>query len=469
MRRFLYQYLVMGLSLALMFVATAYLRGAASTIYLSQLATYLIMLNWSSPFEASIGNLIFKRNHALPRQQRANLSRFDSQIILRAILISGGFGIFFAIYPGKDSISSIDIAVGIGSLFLFRFIEYVSRINLLLLGLGQVSQMIVNLFTALKWLAALLLYIIGLEDFEYFILSHVVLSLISSTILVRMRFNQVGSFTAAEAKSDVHIRDDLLSLISVGLGVFSFQLDKIAVGLFENSSDFGQYVLLCTLLFIGPYVLSPVFSIFQQHFVTVSLDKTNENRTGASVVRVFALLVTAFSLPLLILINFIHSGIASGFAQVQIGIIALASYLNCVTHIQYLRYQTNGKVRLIIFQNLTGAIFASLMLAVINIIECRLYSLVLLAAAFGQYLFGVAREHSLKTVREKLIDIIGPALLVPYLMIYYWNEHVNALTFSIMLFAMVFVTMVGIGSEAWTLRRSIADHINQMRTFLQQR
>lgn len=469
MRRFLYQYLVMGISLALMFAATAYLRGAASVIYLSQLATFLIMLNWSSPFEVSIGNLIFKKNHALPRQQRAKLSRFDSQIILRVILISGGFCVFFAIYPGKDAISSIDIAVGIGILFLFRFIEYASRINLLLLGLGQIAQIIVNLFTALKWLAAWLLYIIGLEDFKYFILSQVALSLISSSILVRMRFNQVGLIPAADEKSDVHIRDDVLSLISVGLGVFSFQLDKIAVGLLENSSDFGQYVLLCTLLFIGPYVLSPVFSIFQQHFVAVSTDKTNENKTGASVVRVFALLVTAFSLPFLIVINFIHPGIASGFAQVQIGIISLASYLNCVTHIQYLRYQTNGNVRLIMFQNLTGAICASLMLTVIIIIEGRWYSLVLLAAAFGQYLFGVAREYSLKTVREKLIDVIGPALLIPYLMIRYWNEHLNAQAFCIMLFAMVVVIMAGIGTEAWTLHRSMANHFNQMRKFLQQR
>lgn len=469
MKRIFFQYLAMSASLALMFSATAYLRGSADTSYTLQLATFLILLSWSSPFEASIGNLIFKSFDSVPAAERAVISRRDFMIFYRIMLVGFGFAIAFAFYPNGSLTPGSGIPTLIGLLFVVRLIEYCCRINLILLGYGLWGQIILNSFTALKWLVSIIVFMMGFKEFTYLLIGHIVLGIASSIFLIRKRLQQVISTTIEQVTAipAMRVRDDLFSVISVGLGVFSFQLDKLAIGASFVSADFAQYVLLCTLVFIGPYLLSPVFSLFQQHLASIHVEDEIMNDFHSSVIRSSALIVTVFSMPLLIFINFVWPVKATNFAHSQAGIIALASYLNCLAHIYYLRYQVSGRVGMIFGQNLTSAITALMTLAVLTVLQSHLYSVILLVAALGQYTFGVVMEAMKSNYRRIWLHFTGLIVLVPYLLLKFWNTPLNMLI-AVFLFLSIGMSLIaGIFLEARVSGVDIKSYFRLFHKFVQ--
>lgn len=456
MRRIFIQYLTMGASLALMFSSVAYLRGAADTSYTVQMATLLLLIGWCSPFEASIGSLIFKNLKSASIEERVAISRRDLLILYRVLVVGCSFGVAFALYSNGDSKHLIVNSILIGIFFTIRLVEYACRINLVLLGLGLWGQIAINSFTALKWLISLSVFIVGYKEFIYLLLGHIAVGIISFTFLIRKRLQLVTeiSMEATSTISEMRVRDDLLSITGVGLGVLSFQLDKLASGIRLVPADFAQYVFLCTLVFVGPYLLSPVFTLFQQNLAKISLREKASNDSGASVIRLSSLIVVAFWMPLLAVINFAWPVNISYIIYSQMGIILLASYLNCLAHISYLRFQVGGRFRMIFFQNLASATAAFVTLILLSFFNNDLYSLVLLAAALGQYAFGVVVEAIEKREWRVWPSFAGLVIIVPYLMLDLWSKAINIYIIFATLTSLVSILLVGFIIEARTLRVS---------------
>lgn len=468
MRRIFLQYLAMIASLALMFAAIAYLRGAADTAYSVQLATLLLLLAWSSPFEASLGSLIFKNFRSVSKEERIVISRKDLLILYRVLIVGSGFGVAFALYSNGDSNKIILTSILIGIFFGVRLVEYACRINLVLLGFGLWGQIAINSFSALKWLASLSVFIVGYNEFLFLLVCHIVIGLVSSIFLIKKRLHFVTSL-ATEAPSTfprMRVRDDLMSVMGVGLGVISFQLDKLASGIGLIPADFAQYVFLCTLVFVGPYLLSPVFTLFQQHLVEIPVEDKIRNGLDASVVRISSLVIASFTIPILAAINYLWPVNASNLIFSQVGIIALASYLNCLAHISYLRFQVEGRFEMIIFQNLTSLVAAFIAFTLLSTFNNNLYSLILLAAAFGQYVFGIIVAACSRRDWRVLPSFAGLVILSPYLIINLWGDAVNFITTFTALISIVAVLIVGFLTEARILRVSSRLYFTILKNFV---
>lgn len=418
MKKFVFQYMSMGASLGLMMLALAFLRGAATAIYVSQLAAFLVLLSFSTPFEAGMGNLAFKTFQNPGRIVMGQLDERDVGILWRALGVGLLFGVGFEFFPKGSYTPSPLTSILIGLLFAVRQVENVSRINLLLHGRGQVGQMSVNLFTAAKWLSTWLLFRMGASWFDVLLFCHIVLGIASATVLVRWRWHcQHVLAGGAVPVGRARIQDDVLSIAGVAIGVFSFQLDKLAVGHYMSANDYGQYVLAYTLLFVGPYLLAPVFLLFQQFIVSPPEKGRFVAGIHASVLRIAALTVTAAVLPVLAVVNLLHPGRVSGFAQQQTFVFGLASYLNCLSHIYYLRYQTEGRVELIFKQNLASAACAIMAGLALVLCNSHWYSLVLLSAAAGQYLFGILLDVK-QGIPAHWVSFSGMVILLPFLWCY---------------------------------------------------
>ena len=450
MHRIFIQYLAMGASLAFMFAAIAYLRGAADASYSVQLATLLLLLAWSSPLEASLGSLIFKNFKSASMDDVAVISRTDLLILYRVLIVGCSFGVAFALCSNGDSNQIIVVSILIGIFFSARLVEYACRINLVLQGFGLWGQIVINSFTSLKWLASLAVFIAGYKEFYYLLFCHIAIGLISSLFLLRKRLCFVTSLSmgAPSASPTMRVRDDLMSVMGVGLGVISFQLDKLASGIGLDPVDFAQYVFLCTLVFVGPYLLSPVFTLFQQYLVEIRAEDKARSDSNVSVMRLSSLVIAAFTTPLLAVINYIWPENAADFISSQVGIVALASYLNCLAHISYLRFQVEGRFEMIFFQNLTSLLAAFIAFMLVSTINGNLYSIILLAAALGQYVFGVIVEACTRGDWRVLPSSAGFVILCPYLILNLWGEVINFSTISAALISIAAVLIAGFLTEA---------------------
>ena len=468
MRRIFIQYLAMGAALALMFTAIAYLRGAADTSYSVQLATLLVLLSWSTLFEASLGTLIFRNFKSLSIRERVVISRKDQLVLYRVLIVGAGFGVAFGLYSDGDSNKGIVTSILIGIFFGVRLVEYACRINLVLLGLGLWSLIAINFFSSFKWIATLCVFIFGYKEFSYLLICHIAIGIISSVLLIRKRLDFVTSLPT-EAKNTfpaMRLRDDLMSVIAVGLGVISFQLDKLASGVGLIPTDFAQYVFLCTLVFIGPYILSPVFTLFQQHLVETRVEDKERYDLNASVVRISSLVIAAFTMPLLAMINYMRPVNVADFIFSQVGIISLASYLNCIAHISYLRFQVEGRFEMIFFQNLTSLVAAFITYMLLSKLNNNLYSLILLAAAFGQYVFGVVVSASSVKGWRLTPSFAGLAILSPYLIINLWDEVIDFSTISSAFISIVAVLIAGFLTEARILKVSLGRYCSILKNFV---
>ena len=468
MRRIFIQYLAMGAGLALMFAAIAYLRGAADTSYSVQLATLLILLSWSTVFEASLGSLIFRNFKSFSIQERVKISRKDLLVFYRVLIVGAGFGIAFGLYSDGDSNKTMVSSILIGIFFGARLVEYACRVNLVLLGLGLWGQITVNLFSSLKWLATLSVFIIGYNNFIYLLICHIAIGLVSSVLMIRKRLNFATSLAeqAPNTLTKMRVRDDLMSVIGIGLGVISFQLDKLASGVGLIPTDFAQYVFLCTLVFVGPYLLSPVFTIFQQHLVEIRVEDKESNDWDASVVRISSLVVAAFTMPLLAVIHYIRPVNVADFIFSQVGVISLASYLNCLAHISYLRFQVEGKFEMIFLQNLTSLVAAFIAYTLLTKLNGNIYSLILLAAAFGQYVFGVAVSACAVKDWRLFPSFAGLAILSPYLIINLWDEGIGLSEISTAFISVTAVVIAGFLTEARILGVSLGRYCAILKNFV---
>jgi hypothetical protein len=468
MRRIFIQYLAMGAGLALMFAAIAYLRGAADTSYSLQLATLLILLSWSTLFEASLGSLIFRNFKSVSIQERVIISRKDLLVFYRVLIVGAGFGIAFGLYSDGNSNKTVASSILIGIFFGIRLIEYASRINLVLLGLGLWGQIAVNFFSSLKWLATLSVFIFGCNEFIYLLICHIAIGLVSSVLLIRKRLDFVTSLAAQAPNTftGMRVRDDLMSVMGVGLGVISFQMDKLVSGVYLNPTDFAQYVFLCTLVFTGPYLLSPVFTLFQQHLVDIRVEDNEKNDWDASVVRLSSLVIAALMMPLLVVINYIRPVNTADYIFSQLGIIALASYLNCLAHISYLRFQVEGRFEMIFYQNLTSLVAAFIAYTLLTKLNSNIYSLILLAAAFGQYVFGVAVSACAVKNWRLFPSFAGLAILSPYLIINLWNEGIGFSEISTAFISITAVVIAGFLTEARILGVSSGRYCTILKNFV---
>jgi hypothetical protein len=463
MRKFALQYVLLFMSLGAMYSSLAYLRAYAPVDYIAQLATLLVLFSWITPIESSLGNLVFRIAYS-PREKTA----FPEELPLyvRAILFGIFFGIIFRIYPAGGYEPSILISLLVCIFFSMRLIENILKMSLVSVSQGIHAQGMVNFITFSKWTLCLFVFILGAKSFTFFILCNIALGFLSIFFLYRKKKYTFINFTEKINKFNekkLTFRDDLVSILSVSLGVLGFQIDKILVGSLSNPGNYGQYVMLCTMVFIGPYLMSPIFSIYQKKIISSKIGDVSSKAMDVSIIRFPALIISVATLLTLKIFDnyFLHT--PETIFTKQLGFIAVASYLNCLAHIYYLKYQIYSNFYSILKQNFCCVIFAIIAATIIVLCDSELYSLVIVFAALGQCIYGAINEYKVKNEKINYKEYLIILNCVPYFLIYTFNPNINSLII------LTFITLFsGLLMEAWALGMNFRQYIYEAKICLTQ-
>jgi hypothetical protein len=398
MKRLVLQYAGLAANLAAMFWAVAYLRRDAEAVYLSQMAIFLILLAWSTPFEASFGNGLISAAKNQPGAIRWLLhGNFNQSAILKAAVIGCCFAAAFLVYARSGDQATLLAATGIGLIFFARLLEYLLRAKLLFKKLGQESNILTNFFTAAKWVTAALFVMGGLHSFSLFLAAHLGFALVSigvlSALFLRRRFDDAAGSGADVGSS---LKSDAVAIAGMALGIFAFQIDKLAAGLVYDAPHFAEYVAAYTLAFIGPYIINPIITLALQRLAIAEISATagiEDIRSKlAALIRSGAMVIN-IAIPTIVTIFLsIASRPVSAETQQLIAFVTLSSYLNCLAHAYYVDYLARGDLKAILLQNLTATVIAGITMSALLLLGLRDYGIVLVAAGFGQVMFGMAKS-----------------------------------------------------------------------------
>lgn len=429
-KKIAFQYVGMATSLLSMFWAVAYLRRDADPAYLGQMATFLILLAWSTPFEVSFGNNLINAAKSRPEVIRQLLyGSFNQQSVLKALLIGCGFSAAFFLYDHSNADIGLLAISGIGLVFAFRLLEYVMRTKLLFRNLGQEAQILTNFLTAARWLAAAFFVMAGFRSFAFFTLAHILLGLASlaalSYLFVSHRFDSDSNIPDAKATS---LWEDLISIAGIVTGVFAFQMDKLSAGRVLSAGAFGEYVSLYTLAFVGPYILNPFITFVLQRLALAELSEHGSpeilrRRLGA-LIRLASLAIgLAIPLAVTLFVNMASRPITPQ-SQILVGFFIAASYLNCISHVYYLGYLAKGSLKSILRQNLVAMTLAAATAATLWLMHSTDFGFILLAAGAGQVAYGAANAglflESRHLVQSLLFGLYAWAYAHAYPFEKYW-------------------------------------------------
>lgn len=453
------QYTMLLISLGAMYSSLAYFRAYASVDFVAQLATILLLFSWITPIESSLGNLVFKTAYS---QKKKTTFPKELPLYIRAIIFGIIFGIIFRVYPAGGYEPSILVSILVCIFFSMRLIENILKISLVSLGEGLNAQMVVNFFTFTKWSLCLIIFILGVKNFSLFMLCNIALGLLSIFVLYKAKKNIPIFFTERiNNKERLTLKDDLISILSITIGVFGFQIDKIIVGFTSTPANYGQYVMLSTMAFIAPYLLSPIFTIYQKKLISSKEPDAKISPIGRSIIRFPALIIMLSTLLILTILDGYFLDISETIFTKQLGFIALASYLNCLAHIYYLKYQIDSDFNSILKQNLWCLIFAITVSLIIIYLDSELYSLVIVFAGLGQYLYGLFNEYNVNKNIFNFKDCFIFLNILPCAAIYLLNP--NFISFIVIIVSTLFS---GLLLEIWALNMNLRQYFYEAKKFL---
>ena len=336
------------------------------------------------------------------------------------------------------------------------------KTRLLLVHFGQEAQIVINCFTAIKWLVASWILCSITSSFTAFVFVHVGFGLCSVLLLslALWKVKPVGCLNGCGNKS-VNIGDDVVSILGVGIGVFSYQLDKLGAGHFYDSAQFGEYVSVFTIAFIVHYLLNPVFIVILQrltamysqmdHGVSRQIDRS---KSDFAILRLLALGVGLATLILLGPSMNLFSKPLSQVSYINIAYFVFASYLNCIAHIYYLDYLARGALVLILLQNITAALFAIAVFLFLWSTGGATYAMILVAAGVGQCVYGMARRLFVEKIGFDILEHACTVILALFLLIYIKVLAVNGYS-VVLFFSGLLLYGIAIHCEARLLRVSL--------------
>ena len=182
-----------------------------------------------------------------------------------------------------------------------------------------------------------------------------------------------------------------------------------------------------------------------------------------SIIRFPALIISVATLLVLKIFDSYFFHIPETIFTKQLGFIAIASYLNCIAHIYYLKYQIYSNFNAIIKQNVCCVIFAIIAATIIILCDSQLYSLVIVFAALGQCIYGVINEYRVKNEKINFKEYLIFLNCLPYFLIYAFNPSINSLI------ALTFITLLsGLLMEAWALGINFRQYIYEVKICLTQ-
>lgn len=415
-------------SLLTTYVGISIIGVKADTKYIEYFSQLLLLLIWISPVEVAIANVLFKMRANNIGQSEA----LTGDVFFRLIAAGGGGGAVFYILSNFDDLI---IAIGVGVLIGLRILEYIMKINLIFIGYGQFGQIIVNISTSLKWIIATAFIIGNQARFEYLLFANIA---VSAYILYRL-FLKWNTADKDIKRNDNNpnenhsvgygFKDDLIGAMGIALALLAYQIDKYSMRYHSSPEEFGQYMILCSQIFIGAQAISPIFTIYQQ-----LLFKGNERVEVVnciSLIKVMSFIV-ALTVPLVVYLSNVFLNKKMDFIDDQIGIIAMALYLNCMSHINYFNNQSKGQLINICKANARSAGFAVAAVLILFLFNIYIFSFVLVAAGVGQYYFKSSLKN--ESIYIELVLLMGMTLF------YYQNffsvkENIGMLIFLYIIFA----------------------------------
>ena len=444
------------------FSATAYLKSVGSTEYISQMAVFLMLLSWSSPIETAIGNLVL-HNGRYNQSAKGKKNGLGFPIFYRVVVGSVLLTMVFYTYAWGSLEINNEATLIIVLLFIVRMTEYALKTKAIIVDKIKSAQIYINGFSAFKWGGSTVLFAFGYVDFCSLLTSHIIFGLVDCYILNKICAIEYFPENKIGAESELK-RQEALSVIGIVLGVGAFQLDKLAAGYFLDSYAFGQYVLMCSLVFIGPFLLNPIFSLYQQNIVR---DKNKLMDTGVSILRLVSIVVFVFTLPMLTIVTGLSASKGTFVVDSQVGFVALASFLNCMAHSDYLRYQAEGRLDLILKQNVASLLTGLLSLMIVFLMGVEEFSYVLASAAMGQYIFGVfKRKESVTNKRLYKLNFICIPLVVPCALLNSVDWPPNFPLFSLEITFAITLIFIAYKLELWGFCEKRNDYLNDLRSFL---
>lgn len=403
MLKTLTQYVTMACGLLAMYLVLAFLRANSSSNYLSQLATFLIIIAFSTPLEGVIANLVFHFRSKLCIEQEQSDFQLLIVLVPRIFIFSLISIAIFSLMQGALIVgTAIALALAIGG----RLLESSLRVILLSRGRGYFGLLVVNAFTCLKWVGTFLAFICGWREFTGLAAAHALVSGLSITVLLSgsaIKSTPLRTNTLESAVSTYNL--DFVSFLATIFGVIAYQTDKIVANIITSPDIYGRYVILCSLVFVGPYLLAPIFVQFQQKILSKN-PSTSADDWGSSIIRLTAIAVALGTLPLLLIMEHVPQYNQKVRVDWQMFLVIVASYLNSVAHISYLRFQAVARPDLILRQNVASFIAAICTGFLLITFNNNLFALPLASAALAQYLYGEFSSKNLPRIGGVFLQLV---------------------------------------------------------------
>ena len=364
----------------------------ASSQFINAYSVYLILISWSVVAETFVFSTspIFKssNNNKRPKFSVITLGLAKDPLVILSLILLNIVYFNFVDYNVKSALTLILIACCLTVAFFLRIAEASTKALCSRDGKHVAQQFIVNNITSIKMLGIIVCIYLDSE-----ILIYMILSIISfACIHLLLKKTQLNLSEYHKAAQPEKFADRWLVLLSLLVGTFSFQLDKLLALNGDDQLLAARYIVLYSLVFIILQGLTPLYNRYisnlwvDQKANSISADNKIWFK---NVVQILTTLFVLVNVAVVFTSNlYFYDSVEIGILLLNLSLLSVSVLVVCSNTFSYYDFLSKALYKPIFWMSLSGLLSGTATtLVLFSVNSGRYYAAVPLSVAIGTFFY----------------------------------------------------------------------------------